>query len=217
MSLNIYYTKSILTALILVVVLIGSNLIGATPNLSAQTNAVDCVQYDSQQKLIHVSCKSIHLSDIYQKLNNDKILGIDKSPNVKDVKGGTSNGKVWILNSGITVEKDGGLIIDSTDTFWLKIVPTPTIQQDDQIGLFDKENDTDTNDDEQDDGTISNTIIRTKHNDSDNYYSKDQKPIIVSRNNGNNPNGIHVFGSLKIDSVKITSCNPEKNKLLRLI
>jgi len=55
------------------------------------------------------------------------------------------------------------------------------------------------------------------HNDSDNYYSKDQKPIIVSRNNGNNPNGIHVFGSLKIDSVKITSWNPEKNKLLRLI
>jgi len=144
-------------------------------------------------------------------------LGIDKSPNVKDVKGSTSNGKVWILNSGITVEKDGGLIIDSTDTFWLKIVPTPTIQQDEQIGLFDKENDTDTNDDEQDDGTISNTIIRTKHNDSDNYYSKDQKPIIVSRNNGNNPNGIHVFGSLKIDSVKITSWNPEKNKLLRLI
>jgi hypothetical protein len=39
----------------------------------------------------------------------------------------------------------------------------------------------------------------------------------VSRNNGNNPNGIHVFGSLKIDSVKITSWNPEKNKLLRLI
>ncbi len=36
----------------------------------------------------------------------------------------------------------------------------------------------------------------------------------MSRNNGNNPNGIHVFGSLKIDSVKITSWNPEKNEVI---
>jgi len=122
-------------------------------------------------------------------------------------KEGSPNGKVWILNAGIAIEKDGGLIIDSTDTSWLKIVPTPTIQQD-------GENDTDTNDDEQDEGTISYAIIRTEHNDSYNYYSKGQKPIIVSRTNRNNPNGIHVFGSLKIDSVKITSWNHEKNEVI---
>jgi parallel beta-helix repeat protein len=36
----------------------------------------------------------------------------------------------------------------------------------------------------------------------------------VSKNNGNNPNGIHVRGSLIIDSVKITSWDPEKNDVI---
>ncbi len=45
-----------------------------------------------------------------------------------DLKGDAFAGKVWILNAGITIEKEDGLIIDSTDTTWLKMVPTPTIQ-----------------------------------------------------------------------------------------
>ena len=34
------------------------------------------------------------------------------------------------------------------------------------------------------------------------------------KNNGDSPNGIHVFGSLKIDSVKITSWDHEKKKVI---
>ncbi|MGI0021706.1 MAG: right-handed parallel beta-helix repeat-containing protein, partial [Nitrososphaeraceae archaeon] len=38
--------------------------------------------------------------------------------------------------------------------------------------------------------------------------------IVVSKHNGDNPNGIHVHGSLKIDSVKISSWDPEGNDVI---
>jgi hypothetical protein len=60
----------------------------------------------------------------------------------------TPKGKVWILNAGITIEKAGELVIDSTDTFWLKLVQTPTLQKNGQTGLSANENDDDTNDDD---------------------------------------------------------------------
>lgn len=210
-KLNIYYCKKIIFFLLLAIILIGANLIAVTPNVSAQTIGSTCVQYDSDQKLIHISCKNIHLTDIFQTLNNASVLRIENGPGEKD---GLANGKVWILNAGITIEKDGGLIIDSTDTSWLKMVPTPTIQQSVQIGLSDKENDTEINEDEQGEDSISKTTIRDDQIGTNNSYIKGQKPITVSRNNGDNPNGIHVFGSLKIDSVKITSWNPEKNEVI---
>src|SRR4029078_1996742 len=43
----------------------------------------------------------------------------------------------------------------------------------------------------------------------------DEKAIIVSKNNGDSPNGIHVHGSLRIDSVKITSWDPDTNDVVR--
>ncbi len=63
---------------------------------------------------------------------------------------------------------------------------------------------------------ISYPIQYVKGNVGNNSNTKEQKPIIMNRNNGDSPIGIHVFGSLKIDSVKITSWNPEKKKLLLL-
>jgi parallel beta-helix repeat protein len=46
--------------------------------------------------------------------------------------------------------------------------------------------------------------------------NKTNKPIItVSKNNDDNPNGIHVHGSLIIDSVKITSWDPEVNDVIK--
>jgi len=58
----------------------------------------------------------------------------------------TSKGKVWILNAGNTIEKAWELVIDSTDTIWLKLVPSPTIQKNGTTGLSANENDDDTND-----------------------------------------------------------------------
>ena len=202
MSLNIYFTTSVLAALSVTLVLIGSNIIGVMSILFAQTNKTDCIKYDSLQKLIHISCKSIHLDDIYKSIKNSTILGMENSTGIN---ASTSKGKVWILNAGITIEKSE-LVIDSTDTSWLKIVPTPTIQKNGQTGLSVDENDEDdTNDDNQVVDAISYPILHTKENDSNNSNTNEQKQIIVNKNNGDSPNGIHVFGSLKIDSVKITS------------
>ncbi|HTH22418.1 MAG TPA: hypothetical protein VL854_09395, partial [Nitrososphaeraceae archaeon] len=80
-----------------------------------------CVEYDSLQKLIQVRCESIHLTDIYNNLRNPTVLGIERGSD-------ENQAKVWILNAGIVVDKEGSLIIDSSDTSWLKIIPTPTVQ-----------------------------------------------------------------------------------------
>ena len=180
--------------------------------LFAQTKeTADCIKYDSLQKLIHISCKSIHLSDIYKTIKNASVLDVENSA---AADASTSKGKVWILNAGITIEKNGELVIDSTDTSWLKIVPTPTIQKNGQSALTGDENDDDTSDDIQDVNAISYPLVHTKAGDSNNTNIKNQKPIVVNKNNGDSPNGIHVFGSLKIDSVKITSWNPEKKQVI---
>jgi mannuronan 5-epimerase len=158
--------------------------------LFAQTNRTDCIKYDSLQKLIHISCKSIHLDDIYKSIKNASVLSMENSTGIN---ASTSKGKVWILNAGITIEKSE-LVIDSTDTSWLKIVPTPTIQKNGQTGLSANENDDDTNDDNQVVDAISYPILHTKENDSNNSNTNEQKQIIVNKNNGDSPNGIHVFG-----------------------
>lgn len=187
-------------------------MIGATSFLFAQANdAAHCIKYDSPQKLIHISCKSIHLNDIYKSIKNTSILGME---NITGIDTSTSKGKVWILSAGIIIEKNGELVIDSTDTSWLKIVPTPTIQKNGQTGLTGIANDT--NDDNQDVDAISYQILHTnsKENNSNDSNNNEQKQIIVNNNNGDSPNGIHVFGSLRIDSVKITSWDPEKKDVI---
>jgi mannuronan 5-epimerase len=190
-------------------------MIGAISILFAQTNdAADCINYNSLQKLIHISCKTIHLNDIYTSIKNTSILDVENNTGIND---STSKGKVWILSAGIIIEKKGELVIDSTDTTWLKIVPTPTLQKNGQTGLTGIENDdNDTNDDDQDVDAISYHIVDTnaKENNSNNSKINAQKNIIVNKNNGDSPNGIHVFGSLRIDSVKITSWDPEKKEVI---
>jgi len=190
-------------------------MIGVISILFAQTNdAADCINYNSLQKLIHISCKTIHLNDIYRSIKNTSILDVENNTGIND---STSKGKVWILSAGIIIEKKGELVIDSTDTTWLKIVPTPTLQKNGQTGLTGIENDdNDTNDDDQDVDAISYHIVDTnaKENNSNNSKINAQKNIIVNKNNGDSPNGIHVFGSLRIDSVKITSWDPEKKEVI---
>ena len=92
------------------------------------------------------------------------------------------------------------------------MVPTPTIQLGKQPSPSIKENDTDTYDEDLIEGTTASSLISTQNTNNSNNNktnsNRDQQPIFVSKNNGNNPNGIHVRGSLKIDSVKITSWDP---------
>ena len=196
-------------------VLIASAQVGTMPNATAQDKSSECVRYEAKQKLIHIHCKSIHLSDINEQLINASIL---RSESNASTKGDTANGKVWILNAGIVIEKEGGLVIDSSDTSWLKLVPTPTIQPAKQLVPLVEENGTDTLDEEQIEGVIASSVVSTQNstniNNNVSTSSNEQQPVLVSKNNGNNPNGIHVRGSLTIDSVKITSWNPEKNDVI---
>ena len=196
-------------------VLLASAQVGMMSNAIAQSKSSECVQYEAKQKLIHINCKSIHLSDINQQLNNASIL----RPEINDgTNVDTSNGKVWILNAGIVIEKEGELIIDSSDTRWLKLVPTPTIQPGKQLLPLVEENGTDTYDEEQIEGMVASKLVSTQNNSNINNHvntsSNEQQPILVSKNNKNNPNGIHVRGSLTIDSVKITSWDTEKNDVI---
>jgi parallel beta-helix repeat protein len=208
----------IMLSVVVTLVLMGSNQVLLMPNATAQDKTSECIQYEAKQKLVHIYCKSIHLSDIDARLNNASILYSevnDRTSNEDD-----SNSKVWILNAGVVIEKNGELIIDSSDTSWLKLVPTPTIQPAKQLVPIVEENGTDTLDEEQIEGTAA-ASMSTEYKTSINNnvvaignVSNDEQPILVSKNNGNNPNGIHVRGSLIIDSVKITSWDPASNDVI---
>jgi parallel beta-helix repeat protein len=163
-----------------------------------------CVEYDSVQKLIQIKCESIHLTDIYNSLRNPAVLGLEG-----DIS--ENQAKVWILNAGIVVDKESSLIIDSSDTSWLKITATPTIQIKKSANV--------TEDTNYSDDTLTVIQAASKPNvskpNSTTKIENESGTITVSKHNGDNPNGIHVHGSLKIDSVKITSWDPEKKDVIR--
>jgi parallel beta-helix repeat protein len=199
--------------LLSILLLIGStNISGVLPNqtkFNSEEISHDsqCIDYESSQKLIEVRCKSIRLTDIYNHLNNPSILGIEND-------NGTSistlnHSKVWILDAGIVVDKGGSLIIDSNDTSWLKIIPTPTIQLKQKSSNIIE----DTNY-SNDPITMIQTDVKSNAPIKNNITYIPNGTIVVSKHNGDNPNGIHVHGALKIDSVKITSWNPEKNDVI---
>jgi mannuronan 5-epimerase len=118
------------------------NDVNAQTRVFSATKGNSCIKYNATQRLITVSCQSATLTDIYNQLNNPKVL--DKEPHEHGV---------WLLNANLTIDKGATLTIDSTDTTWLKILA-------------------------------------------------DGRTLAY---------GIHVLGSLKIDSVKLTSWNPETN------
>ncbi|CAN5474536.1 hypothetical protein BH18THE1_BH18THE1_20950 [soil metagenome] len=184
-----------------------AGLADASANISieeAGPRPTQCITYDSTQKLIKVRCDSIHLTDIYKSLNDSKVLTIEDKNKVSTDD--DERPKVWILNAGVVIEKESSLIIDSSDTAWLKITATPTIQI--KKKLFNATEESNYSDD---------TVIKnsTKAQIVNRTVEMENGIIIVSKHNGDNPNGIHVHGSLKIDSVKITSWDPDKNDVIR--
>ena len=183
---------------------LSSNTVEGTLN-SGQNQ---CIEYDSIQKLIQILCDSVHLTDIYTSLKNPSILNVENDGNVSTI--GAINSKVWVLNAGIVVDKEGSLIIDSTDTSWLKITASPTIQF--------KQKSSNATREEADYTDDTATVVRSDTKANTKNMSNNSRigdgTIVVSKHNGDNPNGIHVHGSLKIDSVKITSWDSEKNDVI---
>jgi mannuronan 5-epimerase len=161
-----------------------------------------CIEYDSTQKLIQIKCKSIHLTDIHNTLNDPTVLRMEKD-------NGETDAKIWILSAGIVIDKDSSLIIDSSDASWLKITATPTIQLKKSASVTEDSNYSD------DTLTVLQNNSGPNLNNGSNTTKIENGTVTVSKNNGDNPNGIHVHGSLKIDSVKITSWDSEKNDVIK--
>lgn len=161
-----------------------------------------CIEYDSTQKLIQIKCDSTRLTDIHNALGDPTVLRMDKNNNETDAK-------IWILSAGIVVNKDSSLIIDSNDTSWLKITATPTIQLKKSANVTEETNYSD------DTLTVIQNESKPITSNTNNIAQIENGTMTVSKNNGDNPNGIHVHGSLIIDSVKITSWDPEKNDVIK--
>ena len=179
-----------------------------------------CIKFDSKTRLISISCKSARLSDIYEQLDNPSILRRENFDTNSNLHASTSS-KGWILNAGITVARNATLVIDSTDTSWLKIVPVATVQSSSESKTTkeQEQNVQSLKDNLTMSSLDSNQSSTTDWVYSDNKSSNDpagnNNIIVTSKNNNNNPNGIHVLGSLVIDSVKITSWDPKKNDVVK--
>lgn len=178
-----------------------------------------CITFDSKTRLISISCKSARLSDIDEQLNNPSILKRENFDPNSDKLGPTSS-KNWLLDAGITVTSNATLIIDSIDTNWLKIVPVSTVQlsseynttkgKEQNVQISSKSNLTTGPLDSNQAARIADSI------DNENNGPNEARNIIItSKDNNDNPNGIHVLGSLIIDSVKITSWDPKKNSVVK--
>ena len=108
---------------------------------STTTTDSNCVTFDSEARVITITCSATDLIHVNDQLKDIDVLTRDNSFD-----------KGWILNAGITIAQNANLYINSSDTSWLKILA-------------------------------------------------DEKTAYP----------IHVSGGLKIDSVKITSWNPNTN------
>jgi parallel beta-helix repeat protein len=123
--------------------------------IDSQSN--NCISYDSADNVITINCKSSTITDIYNQVNNRKVLQKEGDEGI------------WILNAAIKIEKQSTLYINSLDTSWLKIVAPRD--------------------------------VTSKGGSDDRVSSNDENQISKA-------NGIEVQGSLKIDSVKLTSWDP---------
>ena len=82
----------------------------SSSSFSSETPS-DCVTFDSEERIIYITCSATNLSHVDDQLNDPDILRRD---DVFD--------KGWVLNAGITVAENATLYINSSDTSWLKIL-----------------------------------------------------------------------------------------------
>ena len=69
-----------------------------------------CVTFNSEERMIIISCKTTNLTQIDNQLKDSDV--IHKDAYIE---------KGWVLNAGITVAENAILYINSSDTSWLKI------------------------------------------------------------------------------------------------
>src|ERR1044072_3606310 len=132
-----------------------NNSVSSSSDNNSNSN---CISYNTDEEngknTITISCSHPStITDIYNSIQNENILKRE----------GNSNNNTWVLDATIVVEKGSTLVINSSDTTWLKI------------------------------------LAGDKNGDGD-------RDIV---------NSVRAFGNLIIDSVKITSWDPEKNDFIK--
>jgi mannuronan 5-epimerase len=80
-----------------------------------------CINYDPSARLITVTCTSARLTDVYNRLNDPNILGIERQR-----ESSSSSGNLWLLNANLKISQGATFYINSTDTAWLKIISDGT-------------------------------------------------------------------------------------------
>lgn len=91
---------------------INASLESSASEMEQSPSSSSCIMYDSEERVIRISCKNTNLTEIDTVLKDPDVLRIDET---------VENG--WILSAGIVVAADSLLYINSTDTSWLKIIP----------------------------------------------------------------------------------------------
>jgi poly(beta-D-mannuronate) C5 epimerase len=82
-----------------------------SPPSPSSDNASACVMFNSEERMITITCKATDLTQIASSLRDPDVLQRDANID-----------KGWILNSGINVAQNAILYINSSDTSWLKIL-----------------------------------------------------------------------------------------------
>ena len=100
---------------ILTLAVFSITMLVSIPNAVGVENS--CISYNTKEHEISISCKYANFIDIENELQNQNLLYRESNPT-------NFNQKNWVLNTGIRVEKDATLNIDSDDVTWLKIVPS---------------------------------------------------------------------------------------------
>jgi mannuronan 5-epimerase len=88
---------------------------------AATDSALSCITYDSNHKIITITCGSARLTDIDNKIKDAKVIHKEGQGKTAGPANGSDHRGIWLLNAGIVVANQATLYINSTDTAWLKI------------------------------------------------------------------------------------------------
>ncbi|HYX54854.1 MAG TPA: hypothetical protein VE818_01730, partial [Nitrososphaeraceae archaeon] len=88
---------------------------------TATDSALSCITYDSNHKIITITCGSARLTDIDNQIKDAKVIHKEGQGKTAEPANGSDHRGIWLLNAGIVVANQATLYINSTDTAWLKI------------------------------------------------------------------------------------------------
>src|SRR5919112_468215 len=88
---------------------------------AATDSALSCITYDSNHKIITITCGSARLTDIDNQIKDAKVIHKEGQGKTAEPANGSDHRGIWLLNAGIVVANQATLYINSTDTAWLKI------------------------------------------------------------------------------------------------